>query len=598
MPAAAEPPPKLRRATPITQRADMLAANPAFRPIGVRLRGGRRALRSRTVVESCIVAAGFCLLYIATRSTNLSAAHDSISYLLNVERGDGLLHPHHLLYAPLSYALTRWLPAAWLPDAVLPLMTTVNALFGGATLGLVYGLLRRAAAMSRVAALAAVACVGFSFGWWYYSACVEVYVPAAFWAVATLALLAQGCRTIGRCVLLGVLGGCAALFHQTAALLAVPVLVVFWSQRRNRPLPLRYFIFAFTATLVAGVPYALAALASVHPYSLGGSLRWFTSYTHSGQWGHFDLSAPLRAVVGIGHALVGGHFLFAAPALRGPLEHILAGKHLDDELFLVRGLSPTTLNALCILSGVLTLLLGAVLLAALRGDRAQRGFVADPGVAMTASSLDGRRATRRRLTHGALALTITLGLFFLWWEPTNHEFWILPLVALTIALAPRISRARGGTGLLAAVATVALVVNAFGSIGPLTSRVNDQYQAGVAALRPALRDLPGRPLLIVPARWGWALYLERFAEVDVLPLTDLRSSADPADALQRIVAARINSGDAVLVLKESLAGGTTDPLRTWLRAATSGAAPLVAPPPAPRCLSVDASHPAARAADN
>ncbi len=127
-------------------------------------------------------------LYAATLAQNFALAHDSVSYLIEIERGavDGLFHPHHLLYNALAALWLGGLRALGLGADGGLLVALLNAIFGAAGIAVVYAFLRRRAALPLGLALAATALVACSFGYWFYSVSVEVYLIPLFFLLAAL----------------------------------------------------------------------------------------------------------------------------------------------------------------------------------------------------------------------------------------------------------------------------------------------------------------------------------------------------------------------------------------------------------------------------
>ena len=136
------------------------------------------------------------------------------------DRRFALYHPHHLAYSALARAWLNLLGAVGLGGDPLPRVEALNALFGGVAIGLVWALLRHRARVAPGVALAATAGAATSFGVWFYSVSVEVYVPPLTLLLATLLILTTPRPTLPAMAAVGVLNGLAVLAHQSNVLFA------------------------------------------------------------------------------------------------------------------------------------------------------------------------------------------------------------------------------------------------------------------------------------------------------------------------------------------------------------------------------------------
>ena len=151
------------------------------------------------------------LLYLLTLSRNSSASHDSIRYINRIDAGTWYFHPHHLLYEPTALVwlkLCRLLGAS--ADSSL-IVSSLNSFFGAGIVALVFSLLRRSFGHSVTTALSTTALVGVSFGVWFYSVCVEVYVIALFFSMVALSYLLKRPLSRRGIIGLGLLHGLVVL---------------------------------------------------------------------------------------------------------------------------------------------------------------------------------------------------------------------------------------------------------------------------------------------------------------------------------------------------------------------------------------------------
>ena len=166
---------------------------------------------------------------------------DALSYILDVSRKpwQQLFHPHHLAYGPLGAliaSLSQTDPATALQVA--------NAIAGSIGSGLLCATVYRRWFRVDVALLAAFSCA-FSYAYWYYAVEVEVYTLATLCIIAVLwlAMDPAPARVRWRVGLAVALAG-AVLFHQTNALLAIPLVVRAWPDLRAGGLARRGWLIA------------------------------------------------------------------------------------------------------------------------------------------------------------------------------------------------------------------------------------------------------------------------------------------------------------------------------------------------------------------
>jgi hypothetical protein len=344
-------------------------------------------MRARVLLVCLLPAAFFIVLYLLT----LTDVHtyDALSYILDVDRKPlrELFHPHHLAYGPFG-ALIRGLAASfgW-QGSVEKLLQATNALAGALGAGL-FGLVARRSAGSTGAGAVGALLLGVSYAYWYYAVEVEVYTIAAVFLVGALgcmlAIVAQ--PSTGLALGLGVVQGCAVLFHQTNVLLCVPALAALALGNRGQATAGRerqqgqgatwalVGAYALPLALIVGGAYLWVGVVLSGFRSPGELLRWAAGYATTGLWGGAVDASKL--------ALLG------------------------------KGLSNTFMQPGGAVVGLA--LLGTLLLRIRALAAAPRGPVAV-----------------------ALAWLLAYGAFFFWWEPENIEFWIacLPPFYLLVALA-------------------------------------------------------------------------------------------------------------------------------------------------------------------
>ncbi len=429
------------------------------------------------------------LLYAASHSANLSSAHDAANYLRMIRDGDWF-HPHHLFF---NGAAALWIGAwqALLPS--LPAITLVawlNAVFGAGCVMLAHLLLRERIGLSPRAALIAALLPAFSFGLWFYSATVEVYVIPLFFLLAALYLLTAEEPPMKVVLLAALMHALAMLFHQVHVLFTLPALLLIYLRHRRRGGPpwqdgprRPAIAYLLTAGFGAVIPYlAVGALVLGHS-TPRGYFAWLFRYAGNSDFWHAPgLGSLVKAVIGFGKSIIGGEFLFAITDVRALMARLLPHNWLADEQFLVRHMPEWMAFALAALAVVFVLLIAWLLLRA----SWRTAFRSNPDV-----------------LSGIAAFFLTYTLFFLFWEPANPEFWIPQSVLFFLLLcaaalgAGSEERQRRHRVLLHAAVLLLLVINAAGSIRWLRAGDGDMYAVQARAMSAAAGD-DGVVLLVDP----------------------------------------------------------------------------------------------------
>ena len=479
---------------------------------------GRRAWTPTSLVY--VVA---LLLYLLTLSHNSSASHDSIRYINRIDAGTWYFHPHHLLYEPTALVwlkLCRLLGAS--ADSSL-IVSSLNSFFGAGIVALVYSLLRRSFGHSVTTALSTTALVGVSFGVWFYSVCVEVYVIALFFSMVALSYLLKRPLSRRGIIGLGLLHGLVVLFHQAYILVGFAMVARIFFTPRDFPLSrIRAFaLYLLPAAALSVSAYLAVLIWSVRAESASAALLWFTDYAHGlpHMWSTPSVKSLMKAAIGFTHSFVGGQFVFAT-SFRDQLTAFLAGKELRDELYLVRNLSSSVAGALSVVSMVMGIICAGLI-----------------GASFTSLKQIYRR--ERDLLLPIIVWLTAFSLFFFIWEPSNLEFWIPQSVLVWLLLdrlwahwwprAPTIVKACRFV-----LPAGLLVTNLFGGVLLLRSQEGDYFYARSRAVasHAGVGDV-----VITHPQWIIEHYFKRFLKSAVFATDDLfQSGKENPVAVQRFVA--------------------------------------------------------------
>ncbi|MDQ3706259.1 MAG: hypothetical protein M3437_13805 [Chloroflexota bacterium] len=296
--------------------------------------------------------------------------YDGISYIRDMGKPlAALFLPHHLIYEPsVLLMLNLWRAFGYTGYADLP-GSMFSSIAGACGLGLFFGMARHCSG-SRLVALVATLMLGLSYGYWFYSVEVDIYVQPLFFLLATAALYLHALRsTVPRAymfLLMGIAHALGALYHQ-AALFIVPTFALGIYLLPGKISEKVRCLVAYGATL---------GLVLVPAYFVGGVLiagqntpdkfvRWANNFGQLGTWGAFTPATPAGTISGSAAAISADYWV----------------------------------GRLLLLSLVVVLAAGA------------------------------RAATRRG---GPLAWVLwtwtgTYTLFFVWWQPEVLKFWVLVL---------------------------------------------------------------------------------------------------------------------------------------------------------------------------
>lgn len=520
---------------------------------------GAGTLDSSTARRETLVVAGVAAAaYLLTLSSVPALSHDSLTYLLAIEEGGAaLLHPHHLAYNALGRAWLELLGPLGLADDPLRALESLNALLGATAVALVWFVLRVRGALGRVAAVAGTAGAGLSFGVWYYSVSVEVYLLSLVLLLATFVALTTARRTRGTIVAVGLLNGLAVLGHQANVLFAVVVAVELGRHVSWRTALARLAAYGAAAAGVVVAAYGAALALVVRPGSPSEAADWFVRYAQEEGYWHLGPEAPVEAAAGFGRALVGGQFAFRLDSVQQRMTEMYGGRSLVDEIFLTRTLSPALVVGLMCLT-----VSGAVLLFAtvVQGLRRRDELPAQP----------------RRLLRPLLTWFAVYALFFCVWEGLNPEFHIPQVTvlwmvgALTATPAIRASGAAAGRPSRRTIALVAAAVciataNGVGTIVPATDPANDPYALRYIALG---EHVTTGDLVVVDHPHLGLGYTARHTDAAAIPATgfttsvrldpdDVPAPADIVDRAQRVVA----GGHRVAVDAHLVAGASNERAR-------------------------------------
>ena len=150
---------------------------------------------------------------------------DGIAYIRDMGKPlSALVLPHHLIYEPSVLGMLKvWQSLGWTGEADAPAQL-LSSLAGAGGLALFYKVAWEWS-QSRVASILGTLALAFTYGYWFYSVEVDIYLPLFFLLVTgwllTRAVKEGAEANVSRYYLMGLAHAVAVLIHQ-AALFIVP----------------------------------------------------------------------------------------------------------------------------------------------------------------------------------------------------------------------------------------------------------------------------------------------------------------------------------------------------------------------------------------
>ena len=462
----------------------------------------------------------FFITYVLLLSQNLSITHDSIEYLLEVAHAQLTFHANHLLYQPSLHLIAYIFSLLGIDINIQIAIEIVSALAGALALQAAYLIMLNRLHLNPLTAWAGLFACGFSFGIWYYSVAIEIYtIPLCFLAWSFYFLLNENLSN--KIVFIAaVLHSLAILFHQTAILFAfVPVFAILTISNKTFFQRIALLaVYVLTGTVLVSSTYIGIAFFIGATESLQEFLIWFLGYGSSSKyWSPMSPIALVLAAVGFGRALIGAHFMFGIPEFRELFETVFAGNSLQDEIFFTQNLSPLAVYILC---GLTIVTLGIVLFMFIMAIK---------------NFLQGNFASPRRPVLLLLAWLLPYTLFFIAWDASNVDLWVLQVFIFWILITTLIIRKTQDSEqrpvLLMICALGLFIVNGLGSILPAKEPTLDYYQMCVNQFKQHVKE---SDFLYIGDAWPLATHLEYHSDIKFSAISLMFEEVTVANLAQEI----------------------------------------------------------------
>jgi hypothetical protein len=466
----------------------------------------------------------FVVVYLFTLTSNFTAPHDSMAYLNMLKADKGLWHPHHLLYHVSSkYWLGFW-------KMIFPsvedykIIESYSSVWGAAVLAMVFIFFRRRFNLSVLSAWLGTAVTAFSYGIWFYSVNVEVYMPALFFTIWSLYIMGKKEWSSRQVWAIGLVHSLAILFHQMNILLAPVVLYKIISQRRNIYVFKSFFWYGLTGLVLVGGFYFLGGWVIEGNKDIGAWTTWIRGYTETNEyWQPFSVKTPVLASMGFLRTIVGGQFIFQLGATQESIGNFLKVHALQDEAFLVRDLSTAHVWTVLILSALLGALMLVLLVRFIRKFRENM-------------------RTWEAVIVPLLLYVVIYSLYFLFWMPEILEFWLGQCIICWLLLLGAYRPVKRLNIIAGAIAALLFIINYSAAIKPMRNIHND---IGYARIEKLNHTATAGDLTVVENPWLIKEFLEYYskAHVAVIP-----KDAQEQSALKQRIDSTLSAGHAVFVI--------------------------------------------------
>lgn len=457
---------------------------------------------------SIIVFLIFFCFFLLTLANNFSAPHDAIDYLNQIEKGKDLFNPHHVLYHIVAYWLFNILRPLFTHTPPHYLIEAMDAFWGTLILVTFFNFLRHRFRYDNFTAFIATCLPAFSFGMWFYSTNIEVYMPPLFFLLSALYVLTGEPLTKKKIYLAIALHVLAILFHQVNILFTPIILFKIGQSRKNFspwPVLLRYAILGGGAVLLT---YAFIGRFVLGHKTVDEIVYWMKGYTNqSSYWFPLGWSTLFNALVGLGHAFVGAHFVFRVPFIEEAVNKRFYYHNLTDELFLVQDVSHRAAWILLILCGILFLIVLLLLIYIVRNRRLIY-------------------TTYKIVLMPLFLFLIIYSIFFYFWMPENLEFWIAQSVVFWLVVAGSCNAVDMPFRLnkrvfFGVMSVLLLVINYYGSIKWLRNFKYDLFYAKVVPVKDIATK---EDVILLEDPWIIQSYLERYTKASILLIPEQDST--------------------------------------------------------------------------
>jgi hypothetical protein len=497
----------------------------------------------------------FFIFFLLNLTANFSGPHDSMGYLNDIIRGRNLFPAPHLLYHFTVYLVLHILQFLFPRTTDFYLVEAIDAFWGCLGLTMIYRIFVTRILIKKTEAFLATCICAFSFGMWFYCSNIEVYMPPLFFLLWALYICTGPKLNSKNAILLASVHIMAVLFHQVNVLFTPIIIWKYWISKDNIPFLKTVFLYAASSIAVVGGLYFILGWYVEGQNNIEKFSKWIRGYTlNDYYWSPLGTTTFLKAFVGWGHAFFGGHFIFNVEFIRKFMNRIFYYHSLDDEIYLVRGLSHTlalTLLVFTLVAGMIMLVL--LIRIILNWKKLYSGY--------------------QYFIWPLLSFLVIYSLFFCFWIPENLEFWIPQTAILWILLIGLNSKLtapgfRLNYKFYLLLLSLILTVNYVGSIYWMKDINND-----IAYVKTKKVDetATARDIIILQDPWIIGDFLEYYTKA---PVIKVPTEEKKIDDLNQVVNRTLSDGGKVYLFLEGVSLNSSNN-RTYIDSLISANIPLV-----------------------
>ncbi|HOM05181.1 MAG TPA: hypothetical protein PLU67_06785 [Candidatus Kapabacteria bacterium] len=277
----------------------------------------------------------FLANYLLTLSNNQAIAHDGIIYAARAKEGMWVFHPHHLLYHVFTLLVVKGVLFFFPSCEVYLILSGINSVFGAALVTLFCIILIEQYKFDKIQAISASLLVAFSYGIWYYSTCVEVYIIPLFFAALSLYFFLKNPDDYLKIALFSAL---ATLFHQTYVFLLLVYLISFLYSKTKFSTILK---FGTLFLLLVAISYVLVLIFDYKAKSISDAYYHLTFYAQKLPffWSKPGVSIIFNDLVGFSRVIFSIHLLLGLDFVQNVIYNYFPSHSFKEEFYLIRNAS-------------------------------------------------------------------------------------------------------------------------------------------------------------------------------------------------------------------------------------------------------------------
>lgn len=279
-------------------------------------------MNKNSLLRAALVILIPLIVYLATVPGNQTEAEDAFWFASVAENSEAdWIHLHHMLYFPSIKLFNGVIVFFGFSGRSYGALVVLHIFIGALTAFLLYIFLHERLKVESIASFIGASLLAFSYGFWRYSAEVEIPVWISLTSLVLLYLGFCDKYTLPRAFGLGVIAAFAILFHGLNALLACTIIPLRLFVRSTIWFPI---VYAIGAALILFSVYGTAFLIN-EKLPIQGVLNRGTI---------LDPIYLLKGVIGFGQATISGNFLWGSTWLAERLESLFVSNTMTEEIYM------------------------------------------------------------------------------------------------------------------------------------------------------------------------------------------------------------------------------------------------------------------------